>query len=319
MGSVRSIRMKLASLDLNLLVALDVLLEEQSVTRAAERLFVGQPAMSGTLGKLRSVFNDPLLVRDGRGLRTTPLADSLREPLAGILSSIQHLVDSTGAFDPVSSDRAFTVTASDYVGLVLLRPLLEHVTREAPGVQIRVRPVQPGLLDDLMRGVTDLVIYPTELLPRNHPFEVADLFEDEFVCVVDANHPSVTGEMTAEQFATLPYLATNQGILRSIAEDHLDEAGLVRNTVMTAQSFVVAPFLLPGTRMFTLVQHRFADILMGDGRFRIVATPYALPPLRESMVWAPRKTADPGLVWLRSLLSELAGSLDDQVVSPPLM
>ncbi|MDO5684017.1 MAG: LysR family transcriptional regulator, partial [Propionibacteriaceae bacterium] len=217
--------MKLTSLDLNLLVALDALLDEESVTRAAERLFVGQPAMSATLAKLRSIFNDPLLVREGRGLRRTPTAEGLRAPLTRILVDIQHLIDSSHDFDPATSDRVFTIVASDYVGVVLLRPVLEYLATAAPQVEIVVRPVQPGLLDDLARGVADLVIYPAGLLPRNHPFNTRVLFEDHFVCVADSQHPDLDGELSVEQFATLPFLGANQGIMRSIAEEHLDANG----------------------------------------------------------------------------------------------
>jgi DNA-binding transcriptional LysR family regulator len=302
--------MKLASLDLNLLVALDVLLEEQSVTRAAERLFIGQPAMSATLTRLRSVFDDPLLVRDGRGMRITPVAKSLRGPLASILSSIQHLVDSTSAFEPAESHRVFTITASDYVGLVLLRPLLEYLSTAAPHIQIRVLPVQPGLLDDVARGVSDLAIYPQNLLPDNHPFSTAELFDDEFVCVVDAGHPTVTEELTAEQFSSLPYLASHQGIMRSVVEAYLDDHGYARNTVMTTQSFVVAPFMLPGTPMFTLIQRRLTTILSGTNNFRVLSPPHPLPAVEEVMLWAPRNTNDPGLTWLRSVLRHLADQLE---------
>jgi DNA-binding transcriptional LysR family regulator len=297
-------------MDLNLLVALDVLLEEQSVTRAAERLFIGQPAMSATLTRLRSAFDDPLLVRDGRGLRTTPVAESLRAPLAGILSNIQNLVDSVGAFDPAESHRAFTITASDYVGLVLLRPLLEYLSTAAPHVQIRVLPVRLGLLDDVARGDTDLAIYPQNLLPDNHPFSTEMLFEDEFVCVVDASHPTVTEELTADQFSSLPYLASHQGVMRSVVEGYLDERGYERNTVMTTQSFVVAPFLLPGTQMFTLIQRRLTTILAKTSSFLVLASPHSLPAIEEVMLWAPRNTNDAGLVWLRSVLSRLANQLD---------
>ncbi len=302
--------MKLASMDLNLLVALDVLLEEQSVTRAAERLFIGQPAMSATLTRLRSVFDDPLLVRDGRGMRTSPVAESLRAPLASILSSIHHLVDSAGAFNPVESHRVFTVTASDYVGLVLLRPLLEYLSTAAPHLQIHVFPVQPNLIDDVARGVFDLAIYPRNLLPNNHPFHTEALFEDEFVCVVDADHPTVAEELTAEQFSILPYLASHQGIMRSVVESYLDECGLMRNTVMTTQSFVVAPFLLAGTPMFTLTQRRVTTILAGTHGFRVLDSPHRLPAVEEVMLWAPRNTSDAGLAWLRSVLKMLADRLE---------
>ena len=121
--------MNLRSIDLNLLVSLDALLNESSVSRAADRMRVGQPAMSATLARLRALFDNPLLVRVGRELRLTPFAEALREPLAEVLAGIEAVVNAGVAFDPATSSRTFTVMASDYVALVLLRPLMERLTR----------------------------------------------------------------------------------------------------------------------------------------------------------------------------------------------
>lgn len=301
--------MKLSSVDLNLLVALDALLQEQSVTRAAERLFVGQPAMTATLNRLRALFEDPLMVRSGRGMQLTPLAESLRAPLAGVLNDVQRLFDAPQRFDPATSERVFTVTASDYAALVMLRPLLSLVARLAPGVQIRVFPVQAGLLEDLGKGLTDLVIYPRHFLPKNLAFSQELLFRDEFVCVADAAHPDLDQVMTREQFTGTPFLEANLGVMRSAGTEYLEQEGLRMNTVMTAQSFVVAPLLLSGTRMFTIVQRRLIEAMPGNKVFKLIEAPFPLPVVEEVMLWLPRNSGDPGLAWLRGVLSELAGEL----------
>ncbi|GGF30497.1 LysR family transcriptional regulator [Subtercola lobariae] len=298
--------MQLASVDLNLLVALDALLAERNVSRAAERLMVGQPAMSSTLGRLRSLFNDPLLVREGRVLRATAFAESLVEPVRAVLAQIEAIVNVGTAFDPLTDHRIFSIMASDYVALVLLRPLLERLPALAPNVQIHVRPLETVPVDSVRRNQTDLLIMPRELMPSHLDLPFEELFTDRFVCVVDKDNPVVGAELDREQFSELPYLQLNQGLMTSIIETRLDELGVVRNIEMVAQSFVMAPFLLPGTRLVAIVHERFARELMSDGHFRILQPPFELATIGEGMVWAPRQTADAGHRWLRGQLAELA-------------
>src|SRR5579862_2865685 len=190
---------------MNSLVALDALLNEQSVSRAAERLRVGQPAMSATLGRLRAAFGDPLLVRSGRGLQRTGFADALMEPLGQILHDIERLLDAGTAFSPGTARRTFTVITSDYVALVLLRPLIERLTAIAPTITVRVIPADAELLEHLRRGVADLAIYPGELLPTDMPFQSEHLFADDFVCATDIAHSEVDDELSLDQLQTLPY------------------------------------------------------------------------------------------------------------------
>ncbi len=303
--------MKLASFDMNLLVALDALLSEQSVSRAAERLRVGQPAMSATLGRLRQAFGDPLLVRSGRGLQRTAHADSLRAPLAEILRDVELLLNAEQAFDPFTARRTFTVLASDYVSLVLLRHLIERLGTIAPHVSVRVTPVDASLMENVRRGVVDLAIYPAEVMPTNRPFRSLPLFSDDFVCVTDAGNDEVGDEITLEQLARLPYLALHQGTLPSLVDERLDEAQIPRNTTMVAQSFVVAPFLLPGTRMFTIIQRRLATMLMPEAHFKLLTCPVPLPTIHELMIWAPRRETDAGHAWLRGELQRTAELLRD--------
>lgn len=302
--------MQLSSFDLNLLVSLDALLAESSVTRAAERLHVGQPAMSATLGRLRRIFDEPLLVQRGRVLTTTPFADSLRAPVAAVLSQVEAIVNLGRSFDPSTDARVFTVIASDYVALVLLRPLIERLQAVAPSVQIRVRPVD-GLdsAGQLNRGEVDLVIAPEEFLPHPVPKLSEPLFEDEFVCVMDAGAATRSGPLTPEGFSELPYLVSNHGSIDSIVEARFDALGVQRNVEMVANSFVMAPFLLPGTRLVTVIQRKLALLLMADRRFGVLATPVELDRIVERMVWSPRHATDPGHEWFRSQLRDLATSL----------
>ncbi|MFE7629146.1 LysR family transcriptional regulator [Kocuria sp. NPDC057446] len=301
---------QLRNVDLNLLVALDALLTERSVTKAAQRQHIGQPAMSTALGRLRRMFDDPLLVRSGRGLTPTPLGESLEGPVRKLLADADALLAVRRRFDPTTDQRAFSVIASDYVALVLLRPLLRRLAVQAPNVRVHIRPVQEDYADQLRKGATDLVILPRDVLPTQLQFPHEPLFTDEYVCTVGTDHPTVGAEISLEQFQTEPYLAYNAGPLPSIAEQQLDALGISRNVEVTTQTFVLAPFLLYGTRLITLLHRRLVLSIQDQAGLRTVATPIPLRPIQELMVWTHAVQEDPGHIWLRQQVRQLADELD---------
>src|SRR2546430_1468006 len=147
--------MSLAGVDLNLLVALDALLAERSVTRAASRLGLSQPGMSNTLARLRKLFGDPLLVREGLTLVPTPRAESLRQPVQEALSLIQNALDNRPGFDPATDHATFTVSCSDYSLLMLIGPLVRQLAATAPGLTIQVLPRAPDAVRLLRDGEVD--------------------------------------------------------------------------------------------------------------------------------------------------------------------
>src|SRR6185437_8607686 len=152
--------MDLAGVDLNLLVAFDALLEERSVTRAATRLSLSQPGMSNALARLRKLFCDPLLVRDGTALVATPRAEALRQPVRDALAIIRDALDERTGFDPAHDRATWTVSCSDYSLLMLIGPLVRRLAAAAPGVTIRVLPRAPDPVRLLRDGTADLVIEP---------------------------------------------------------------------------------------------------------------------------------------------------------------
>lgn len=301
--------MQLGSVDLNLLVALDALLEERNVSRAAARLLVGQPAMSSTLARLRSLFNDPLLVREGRGLVATPFALSLVEPVRDVLGRIDAIINVASDFDPQKDHRRFSIIASDYVALVLLRPLMERLPRIAPNVQIQVRLMEPDHVDQVSRGQVDALVMPRELLPESLTLPTEPLFSDTFVVAADAANPDIDEHFDVDAFSASPYLVCNSGVMQSIIERRLDTMGVPRNVEMVAQSFVMAPFLLPGTRLITVIQAKLADILLSSDRFRILPVPIDLADINEVMVSAPKRYTDAGHEWLRTQLKAVAAEI----------
>lgn len=298
--------MDLRRIDLNLLVAFDALMTERSVTHAADRLAIGQSAMSSTLARLRKVFNDPIFIREGRGLVATPLAESLAEPVSDLLTGIETVLASRDAFDPATASRTFRIIANDYLTMTFLQPLIARLSTEAPGIRLQIVPTGDDFPDQLRRHQADLLVLPQEAFEEHAQFNFRVLFRDRYVVAVDENHPEVGETITLEQFSTLPYLATSSGHRRSLAEMQLDFLGIPRNTEITA-GFGLAPFLLHGTRLITLVHQRLANRIGKAAGIRLLEPPIPrLQPITEIMVWTNRTDPDPGHRWLRQSLIDLA-------------
>jgi DNA-binding transcriptional LysR family regulator len=304
--------MDLDRVDLNLLVAFDVLMAERSVTRAASRLSIGQSAMSSRLARLRKLLGHPVFVQDGRQLVATPFAESLVEPVRDALTRIEGVLSQQRSFDPARDSRTFNVIANDYLTLTFLHPLLIRLATEAPRVRLHITPTGDDFVDRLRRNQTDLLILPREALSEFAPgeeFPKQALFQERYLCAVDQDHPDVGDELTLEQFTTLPYLATSSGSLRSLAEIQLDALRVPRNTEITT-AFGLAPFLLKGTRLVTLIFERLAALVAPLAGLRLLDPPIAeLRPITQVMVWMPHNDTDPAHRWLRERLIALSAEL----------
>jgi LysR family transcriptional regulator, nod-box dependent transcriptional activator len=173
--------MHLRGLDLNLLVALDVLLDERNVTRTAERLCLSQSGTSTALGRLRDFFDDQLLVPMGRTMALTPLAQTLIEPVREIVLRTHTLIDTTPGFNPATAERKFTMMVSDYTATVFLSSFAAQLSQEAPGVMIELVAHGPTPYEPLERGDVDLLIMPEQYLSAEHPS--APLFNEHYVCI----------------------------------------------------------------------------------------------------------------------------------------
>ncbi|ULP41590.1 LysR family transcriptional regulator [Mycobacterium lentiflavum] len=284
-------------IDLNLLVAFDALMTERSVTRAAHRLNVKQSAMSTTLGRLRKLLGDPVLVRQGQALVATPLAESLFEPVSEALARIELVLEHRG-FNPTSDHRTFNIIASDRTTLTFLHPFITALHDEAPNVRLNITPTGDDYAERLQRGLADLLLIPREVFVQHSHYPHEVLYQDRFVCAVDAANEQVGDAITLEQFSTLPYLATSSGRTPSIAEMQLDFLGVSRNTKVIA-GFSLAPFLLRGGPLITLIHERLALAVGAASWLRLLEPPIELKPLTEIMVWTPRAEREPGNKWLR--------------------
>lgn len=301
-------------LDLNLLVGLDALLQEKSVTRAAERLHLTQPTMSGALRKLREHFNDPLLERTGRTMELTPRAEELVNPVREILINIQSLEDSDNFFDPGRVRRSFSIAMTDVVSRLFLPEIMKRLVSEAPGVSLQIEPFTPDMHEQLVNGELNLVIRADIHSPQIHSImeNLVDefLFEDQWVCAVSADHPTVGDELSLEEFVELPHASLRfPGEVTTLQEISLMQASLDIDIRLAASNFFTLFNALPGTSLVTLLPLLMAERLGGSTPVRLLSPPFEISPLREMLVWHSRDSTDAGHRWLRDLFKEVAAGL----------
>lgn len=291
---------ELAQVDLNLLVVLSVLLEEASLTRAGRRLGRTPSALSHSLGRLRELLGDPLLVRVGHQLVPTPAAEALREPLARCLTGVTELLRA-GPVDPARLRRRFRIIASDYLQRVLLPPLLGRLRAAAPGVDVQVLPVPSSLPEVLAaEGGADLAFGVSFSAPEG--LRSRGLGVDRFVSV--ARRESWTCGEDPAAFADLPHvLVAPAGLPGGPVDRALAERGLRRRLVVTLPSFFAAVELVAATDLVVTMPERLARLL-APPELMLRPPPVTLEPYRLLALWHPRVHADPANRWLRELLGE---------------
>jgi DNA-binding transcriptional LysR family regulator len=302
-------RVNLGQVDLNLLVVLDALLREQNVTRAAERLHMSQPATSAALTRLRKVLGDPLLVKHGRYLQLTPRAEALIEPVREVLATIERSIVNPPGFDPAHDRRTFAVIASDYVGMVAIRPLLGRVCGLAPNLSLELTPISGHFLRMLERDEVDLAIVPDALTEVEHLAQCssAPVLTDRFVGAVWRGHPLAGRPLSAAGLGEHPYLALAPPDGFSLIEEDLDKAAIRRRVEATATNFVTMPFLLAGTGLVTIIPERLGRRVADAAEIVLLEPEFDMRPVRESAYWHSRRDSDPGHRWLREQLMAVAG------------
>ncbi|WP_198653640.1 LysR substrate-binding domain-containing protein [Actinocorallia populi] len=294
--------MELGRFDLNLLVVLDALLREKNVTQAAKRLHLSQPGVSTALSRLRKMLDDPLLVRQGRHLALTPRAEALIGPVRETLATIEQSILQSPGFDPESDTRTFSILASDYVGIALLRPLLARIGDQAARVRIDMSALTAGWLDQVKRDEVDLAIVPDRMVTGSDLESLSStrLIEDRFVAVVWKEHPAAAqGRLTAADLGRWPYLAFAPPQGTSLVEDGLNELGISRSVEATGSNFASLAFMLPDTMMITFLPERLAARVAPAAQVVVVQPDFRLRPLTQSAFWHPRRDRDGGHVWLR--------------------
>jgi LysR family nod box-dependent transcriptional activator len=303
------INVRLKNLDLNLLVYLEALLDEKSISRAAERVFLSQSAMSNALGRLRDHFQDELLVQVGRTMTPTPLAQSLVEPVRAVLMQIRSISSATVEFDPAKSKRKITIMTSDYITDVFLNRVITQLWRQAPSIRIELPPLTAGFYEDFERGRIDLLITPEHFLSDEHPSE--PLYEDRFTCAVWSKNPLVGNKLTFEQYKTMGHVCVSLGEWRTTTYDAwlLKRHGHVRNIEVVVPSFAMALKFVTGTHRIITCHMRHVQMYARQYSLRVVEPPFDIPPLRERIQWHKHMDRDPALVWFRKMLKSAASEM----------
>jgi DNA-binding transcriptional LysR family regulator len=292
------------------LVALDALLTERNVTRAAERLFVTQQAMSASLGRLREHFDDELLIRVGREMMTTPMAEALARPVREALLSAERALTAEPHFNPATANRRFRVSLSDYASFVVLPRLLQLVTSVAPGIVIEVEPLAPNLPSRIANGEIAFSITTSDFssFGVSRPSDaliLEPLFTDDFVCVVDRNHPLIQDGISRGQYEQASHnLAQFGRPTETSVEKAWRHEGIAPVVGAVAPGFVAILFMLPGTPLVGTVQRRLAEAVAPKLGLRTYECPIPVASLNEDLVWHERDRMDPAHAFLRKLCHE---------------
>jgi LysR family nod box-dependent transcriptional activator len=294
--------MRFRGLDLNLMVALDVLMAERSVSRSAGRLGMSQPAMSAALFRLREYFGDELLVQVGKKMFVTPYAEGLAPHLKAFLGAAEALIGGSVPFDPATSTRTFRIGASDYVVAAVLAPMIREIAVSCPSLGFDlVHPDQSSSVQ-LQNGALDLLITPPEFVVGEQPAEF--LFEERHVVAGCRNHPIFATQMSEEDVLRYGHVAVTIGATRqqSFADRHLDQLGKSRKIEVSTGSFTSVPWLLVDTTRLSLMHERLAREMVSKSPIAYAPLPFPFPVMREMMQHHHARATDEGLLWLRNAL-----------------
>jgi DNA-binding transcriptional LysR family regulator len=297
--------MNMMDLDLNLLRAFDAIATEGSVTVAGERIGLSQPAMSNALARLRQLFDDPLFVRTPRGMRPTPFAQQLAQPVREALRLIQGALQQHAGFDPRSSGNTFRFHMSDIGEMVFLPGLLERVKRDAPGVKIEVMriPVK-DVHTALESGELDLAVGFLPGLITG--MRQQSLFREHYVCMLRADHPLIGAKISARQFRDAAHvLVSYAGTGHQVIEETFVAEGLSGQIAVRVPHFLVVPMILARTDLIVTVPSRVAAVFARGGNFKVLPLPLRMPSFEVRLHWHQRFHQDPANRWLRLLMAEL--------------
>jgi DNA-binding transcriptional LysR family regulator len=298
--------MKLSGIDANLLAALDALLREKSVTRAARRLGVGQPALSHSLLRLRTHFKDDLLVLKGRNYVLTHKAERLSSTVANAARALAEVFEEQPSFDAATSSYRFVVACSDLFGILVIPELLRTLKREAEHVEVELRAIVATSKESILDGGVDLALGIFEDVPAS--INQQTLYEDPAVCVVRANHEQVGKRLTLETYGRLPHLEIGP-IADSIPGLHIDRAlaavGKRRHVTVRVPYYLLAPHILEQTDHVATLSASGAEILAKMARLRVVEPPIELPSYKFSQIWQNRHNEDQAHAWLRGWIANI--------------
>lgn len=295
--------MRFNKLDLNLLVALDALLGEASISRAAERLHMSQSAMSNALARLRDYFEDELLVQVGRRMELTPRAEVLREAVRDVLLRVDSSIAARPEFIPARAEREFRFFVSDFTLSVLMPHVLARAAAEAPGVRFLLLPQVEYPERALERGEVDLLVLPGIYCVEAHPTD--DLFNEGFSCLVWQGSRLAHGALTLER-----YLAAGHVVMQppNVSQPSFEESlarqhGVVRRIEVRSYSFAASPALVVGTDRIATVHSRLARQATRSLPVVMHPPPFEMERMTQKLQWHKYRSNDPGIRWMRELMA----------------
>jgi DNA-binding transcriptional LysR family regulator len=298
----------LAEIDLGLLLALEALLHERNVTRAASRLNIGQPALSARLNRLRQVFADPLFVpaTSGRGVVPTARAVELQTELAAVLGKLRRMLEGPAVFDPARSQRTFVVAIHENPAVTLAPGLVARFAAKAERARLALVHPTRDVVDQLERGEIDLLVTGAdrahgELMQR-------PLFEDSFLSAQRKGHPDGNGLLDLDSFCALDHLliSADGGGFSGLVDDALAALGRSRRVAVSIQTYALAPIILAHSDCICTLPRRF--LMRFAHELDLRPPPLDLPPARIVALWHPRNQDDKGHAWLRECLYQAAAA-----------
>jgi DNA-binding transcriptional LysR family regulator len=299
--------MDLRRIDLNLLVALDVLLDERSVTRAAARLGLSQPAVSRALARLRAIFADALLVEGRGGYLLSRRAEAIRPRLRGVLAEVGALL-AAGEFDPATAEGRLRLMMPDLLSATLGPPLLARLAAEAPGIGLDVLPPEPALADALENDLADAVIGLIDEAPAG--VRRRSLHSDSYLTLLRAGHPAAAG-LTLERYLGLRHVVVSvTGVGPAPVDVALAAIGCTRTVSARVPGFLAAVEIVAGSDLVITLPASLARRVAANGRVVPVAPPLDLGSFTMSLVWHARHQDEPRHAWLRRTVVAAAATLE---------
>lgn len=290
--------------DLNLLTTFRHLLATGSVTATADRMRLSQPAVSRALGRLRTALQDPLFVRDKPGLVPTPRALALQPELEALLTRLDDLLTSGAGFDPSTSRRTFVVSTSDYSASVLMRPLLQRLGKEAPGVTVRVVQTAPEAEAALQQGTWDFLWAPQRSMSQAIVW--TKLFDETFSFVVREGHPLAGKPLTLERYLSIQQIALSpEGRPGNPLDETLQRMGHQRQIVAHVPTFAVVPSLIAHSDLGAVLPRRIIEVHGKPWRLVSRALPFPVHGFTLKQAWHERHRHDAGHAWFRQLVVDL--------------
>jgi DNA-binding transcriptional LysR family regulator len=307
--SMMSMRLeKLRQVDLNLLITFAAIAEEKSVTAAASRLLLSQPAVSRALQRARALFQDDLLVRSPNGFELTLRGRRILDELGGLVLQMEQLV-APAAFDPVKEKSHFRLSGPDNVCSVVLPRLCREYANGCHQVHFEFHPWQSGVAELVEHGQLDLVLHIDDGLLPSH-FQSERLYREDWICAVA--HDSRFGDsLSLKQYLAASHIvvSTLAGV-QTIPDKQLAAIGAKRNSCLRVPYFGVALQCLPGTQLVLTLTSGLTSIAKGDRKLRLVRAPQELHAFHFLMAWHPRLNTDPRHLWLREAMRSTTASLN---------